>query len=773
MAKYKKIVQKPKKSLPWFKLVFTCVVILGAYLIYLDAKIMHRFNGAKWTLPASVYARPLEVYEGKAINQKDFIAELKSAGYRRSSRSQSRTFHVSADTVSIHTRAFTFWDKPQPALTLDITFSASRIVQIEGLERSMNGAFRLEPIKIGSIHPQQHEERLVIAYDDIPEALIEALLATEDRNFFNHYGISLKGIGRAAWSNIRQGAISQGASTITQQLVKNLFLTSDRTLTRKLEEVLMAVLLELRATKAEILETYVNEVFVAQDGSRAIHGFALASEFFFAKPLKQLTDSQIALLVGMMKGPSYYNPIRHPRRAIARRNLVLSLMNEQGYLSTPDFLEAENDALGLMLKPDPSSTKSYAAYIQLVKQQLLQDYSQNDLQTQGLNVFTNLNPQLQAHAQLVMNRGLKRLERRYGKRMGQSNGAIVVVNHASGDVEALVGGKDFRPGSFNRALYAYRPIGSLVKPAVYLSAIEKGYRLSDLISDEPVKVEIDNEVWEPKNYDRKTHHLDDVIKSPRNVNKDIPLYMAMAKSYNVATVRLGLQVGVDAVADTLVKLGVSTNIPKVPSLLLGALDLTPIQAAQVFSTIGASGFYAPLNAIREVSDSKGQALKRYKIELEKRFDNASMYLITYAMQAVMHEGTGRSVADKFSRNRLIAGKTGTTNDLRDNWFAGFNSERAAVVWVGNDDNKPLAMPASLGALPIWADLMSAYPSAAGRPPIPDDIDYSWVDIATDQLTEEGCPNAVYLPFKKGSAPTSHTQCYLQQQTEHWFNKWFQ
>ncbi|MCY4045476.1 MAG: penicillin-binding protein 1B [Cellvibrionales bacterium] len=774
MPRNKKYVLKKKRGFPWVKLLFTLAVVLGGFLVYLDAKIMHRFNGAKWTLPATVYARALEVYEGKSIAKEDFIKELKGAGYRLSSTGMPGTYQVSGSSISIATRPFTFWDKKQPAFTVNIGVADHRVSSLEGLPTEMRGSFRLEPVKIGSIHPKQHEERIVVSYSEIPENLIEALLATEDRDFFRHHGVSFKGIARAAVSNFRHGEITQGASTITQQLVKNLFLSNERTFHRKIEEVIMAFLLEFRASKEEILETYVNEVFVAQDGSRAIHGFALASEFFFSKPLNQLTDAQMAMLVGMMKGPSYYNPLRHPVRATDRRNLVLTLMNQQGYLSDSDFQRAQAETLRLMVRPDPGSNKSYAAYVQLVREQLLRDYSQSDLQTQGLNIFTNLEPSVQARAQTVLNQGLKKLERRFGKVLAETNGAIIVANHNTGDVEAIVGGKDFRPGSFNRALYAKRPIGSLAKPAVYLTAIEKGYRLSNLISDEPVSLELNGNLWEPKNYDKKSHHLSNIFPTPAsNAEVDIPLYLAMAKSYNQATVRLGLDVGVGPVVKTFEKLGVTADIPKVPALFLGALELTPIETLQFFTTFAANGFYAPLKAIREVTNSEGEALKRYKIKLEKRFDLVNMHLINFALQTVMHEGTGRSAKKSFPKNMMIAGKTGTTNDLRDNWFAGFTTDRTAVVWLGRDDNKPLPMSGALGALPLWTDLMSAYPSVMGRPPVPDDIDYYWVDVAQGELTEDGCPNAVFIPYKLDTQPTQHSACYSQRQSDYWFKRWFQ
>ena len=774
MAKRKQGRGKKKKGFPWFKLLFTFGVMFIAYVIYLDARIMHRFNGVKWTLPALVYARPLEVFEGKALTRADFVKELITAGFHQNVSHQAGTFQVAGQTVFVRMKPFQFWDQLQPAMNIAVAFGSDRVLMIEGLPDTLHGAFRLKPARIGSIHPKLHEERVLIAYDDIPETLIEALLATEDRDFFKHYGISFKGILRAIVSNLKEGEITQGASTLTQQLVKNLFLTSERTFRRKIDEVIMAFLLEFRASKAEILEAYVNEVFVAQDGARAIHGFALASEFFFSKPLSELSEDQIALLVGMMKGPSYYNPIRHPARAMNRRNLVLQLMNEQGYLSKSNLVQDQKAPLGLMLQPAPGSTKSYAAYLQLAKQQLLRDYSQQDLQTQGLNIFTNLDPVVQADAQQSLNTGLKRLQGRFGQKVAETDGAVVVINHASGDIEALVGGKDFRPGSFNRALYASRPIGSLVKPAVYLTAIQQGYRLSDPLSDAPISLELNGKLWEPGNFDHKSHTLFDAIQGPYdNQNKDIPLFLAMAKSYNLATVRLGLDLGVGAVSKTLTKLGAERDIPQVPSLFLGAVNLTPMDVGQMFATIAGQGFYTPLNAIREVTDSQGHALKRYKIKLEKRFDTANMHLITYAMQAVIHEGTGRSAAKRFQPNTLIAGKTGTTNDLRDNWFAGFNNEKTAVVWIGNDDNTPLPMSAASGALPIWADLMRRYPSLMGRPPVPDDIEYQWIDIAQNAVTEEGCPNAVYLPFQVGTIPAEHTDCYSRQQKDDWFKRWFQ
>ncbi|HEY9034642.1 MAG TPA: penicillin-binding protein 1B [Pseudomonadales bacterium] len=739
------------------KILITLLALALAVLAYLDAWIVERFNGQKWALPATVYARPLELYSGQAISADAIINELQASGYSNKPGGPPGSFYHDGNRLLIHSRPFTFWDGPQLPTRLALTFNHQQLASLTGNGKALTSA-RLEPLEIGKIHPAKREDRLLVTLDETPPALVNALLATEDRHFFEHHGIAVKSIARAMLANLRAGRVVEGGSTLTQQLVKNLFLHDQRRYTRKLLEALMAVILELRADKQQILEAYINEVYVAQDGQRAIHGFGLASRHLFDKPLQSLSSAECALLVGMMKGPSYYNPLKHPQRARQRRDLVLDLMAQQGMISSAEANAGKQSPLGVRSQSD-IDRQHYPAYLDLVRRQLRRDYSPRQLDSEGLRIFTNLDPQWQWHSQRMLQRHLADLGKRHPASEGM-DGAVVVIDHSTGDVLAIVGGRSPRFAGFNRALDARRPVGSLIKPAVYLAALENGYSLASLVSDAPLTVRIDQQDWQPQNFDRQHHG-------------EVPLYRALANSYNVATVRLGLTLGLDTVGDTLQRLGISPATPLLPAMLLGALEQTPLDVAQMYGTIAARGFYTPLKSIREITDHHGQPLRRYPLQLDQRITPAHQYLLDIGLQAVMQEGTGKSVRARFAEQQRLAGKTGTSSDQRDSWFAGYDDGRLAVVWLGHDDNRSLPLTGSSGALPLWADIMQlSRPPAARKGMVPDAVQYLWVDANTGKLSGERCENAVYLPFLNGTEPTDLAQCNVTRNPiRHWFKKW--
>ena len=738
------------------KLALTALVLAGAGIVWLDAWIVDTFNGRKWELPATVYARPLELYAGRAISRDAVVRELRAAGYQQDASGKPGTYYQPEDRLVVFTRPFAFRDGEQGTRRLNLRFDQRRIVDF-ATDNQDDYSLRLEPIAIGKIYSPKREERLLVTLEETPAALVNALLATEDRHFFEHHGIALKSIARAMIANLREGRIVEGGSTLTQQLVKNLFLNDQRSYSRKLLEAVMAVILELRVDKHTILEAYINEVYVAQDGRRAIHGFGLASRYLFNRDLASLSLADCALLVGMMKGPSYYNPLKHPDRATRRRNLVIDLMAQQGMITSEQAQTARRAGLNLARNRHDNAT--YPAYLDLVRRQLRRDYSDKQLASEGLRIFTNMDPQWQWHSQAMLAQHTKRLADSYPAAEGLQ-GAAVVIDHATGDVLAIVGDSNPRVAGFNRALDAARPIGSLVKPAVYLTALENGYTLGSLVDDSPITVMIDQQQWQPQNFDRQYHGR-------------IPAFQALANSYNVATVNLGLTVGLDKVRDTLQRLGVEKSVPHLPSVLLGAVDLSPLEVAQMYSTIAAKGFYTPLKSIRGITDHQGRALKRYPLKLESRLSIQHQHLLDFALQNVMHQGTGRSVRHRFPQNSLVAGKTGTSSDQRDSWFAGYNNRQLAVVWLGQDDNRPLPVTGGTGALPVWADIMQQSRAKPGRRVIPDDVHYLWVDADSGKLSGERCDNAVYLPYINGTEPQDLAQCTISDNPiKHWFKKWF-
>ncbi|MBC7199354.1 MAG: penicillin-binding protein 1B [Pseudomonas balearica] len=751
---------------PWLgwvvKLSIVGLVILAGFAVYLDAIVQEKFSGKRWTIPAKVYARPLELFVGQKLAKDDFLAELDALGYRREKAVASPGgVSVAGNNVEMQTRGFQFYEGAEESRRIRVRFSGDFVAGLNSADGSSLAVARLEPVLIGGLYPAHNEDRILIKLDQVPPYLVQTLVAVEDREFFEHFGVSPKSIARAVWVNLTAGAVRQGGSTLTQQLVKNFYLTNERSLTRKATEAMMAVLLELHYDKQEILEAYLNEVFLGQDGRRAIHGFGLASQYFFGQPLAELKLHQIALLVGMVKGPTYYNPRRHPERALERRNLVLDLLAEQQVVDPAEVAAAKQKPLGITQRGSMADS-SYPAFLDLVKRQLREDYREEDLTEEGLRVFTSFDPILQLKAEQAMSDTLKRL----GKGAEAVEGAMLVTNPETGEIQAMLGSRQPGYAGFNRALDAVRPIGSLIKPVIYLTALERPsqYTLTSLLEDEPFSVKgADGQVWRPQNYDRKAHG-------------NVYLYQALANSYNLSTTRLGLDLGVPNVLKTLQRLGVSVDWPAYPSMLLGAGALRPIEVADVYQTLANGGFNTPLRGIRSVLTAEGEPLKRYPFQIQQRFDPGAIYLTQRAMQRVMHEGTGRSAYNQLPRSLNLAGKTGTTNDLRDSWFAGFSQDLLAVVWLGRDDNGKTSLTGATGALRVWTDFMRRADPLPLNSPLPENVVQVWVDSRTGQGTDERCPGAVQMPYIRGSEPAPGPGCGIQAPAESvmdWVRGWLQ
>ena len=727
------------------KLALVSFVVGGLFVIYLDARITATFNDKMWDLPAKVYARPLELFAGAPLSPDDLAYELKALRYR-SVTSARNPGEVSRfrNRFEIYTRGFDFPDEREPGRRVLVEFSGDRVNSLSASGRAVD-LMRLEPVRIGGIYPQHGEDRVLARLDDIPVTLREGLMAVEDRDFNQHWGFSPVGISRAALSNLRSGQVVAGGSTITQQLVKNYYLTSDRTIIRKLTELVMAVLLELHYEKDQILESYLNEVYLGQEGRHSVHGFALASQHYFDTPLEQLGLHEQALMIGMIKGPSFYNPQRNPKRALERRNLVLELMAAQDVISPEQATVAR--AMPLGLSKQRRIRDSFPVFLDLVRRQLRRDYRDEDLTTQGLSIFTSFDPQLQRKLESSTTTVMDQLDPR-----DELQSATVVTRFDTGEVVALSGGRQPRFAGFNRALDVRRPAGSLLKPATYLVALEHPtkYSLATRLSDAPLTVKLGGKKsWTPKNFDLQPHG-------------DVLLYQALAKSYNLASARLGMELGLDAVIDMLARLGVERGVPRVPALLLGAGEYSPMDMAAMYQSIAAGGFRMPLRSIRDVVDASGKPLKRYPLEYDRTASIQSVHLLHYALRAAVREGTGRGVYRYLPENFAVAGKTGTTNDGRDSWFAGFSGDLLAVSWVGRDDNGGTKLTGGSGALKVWAHFMA---SASKQPlayRMPDGIQPLWVDDRNGYLTGNGCPNARMLPFIIGSEPDQRTNCSPRQ-----------
>ncbi len=740
-----------KKSFVRRLLMWLClwaVVVGGIGVLVLDVFVRAKFDGAKWALPAHVYGRSLDLYQGLGMTSTRLRWELDLLGYRSvSSVAGPGQYRVSGSQLELHTRPFQFWDGNEPGQRVALSFDGRGINQLRGAGGELD-LVRLEPMLIGGIYPDHSEDRVVVKLEDLPRELVGGLLAVEDRRFYDHHGISFIGIARAFFSNIVAGGAVQGGSTITQQLVKNFYLTSERSLLRKGIEAVMAVLLELHFDKNEILEAYINEVYLGQSGKRSIHGFGLASRHYFRQPIEELETHQLALLIGMVKGASYYEPWRNPERATQRRNLVIDEMVEQNIITAETAQAAKRRPLDLASKPG-TSTNPFPAYLQMVKEQLYRDYREEDLKTAGLRIFTHFDPQVQRQVESSVTTVINNLEKGYKITPGALESAVVMVRIGTADVLALAGGRDPGYAGYNRAIDARRQVGSTIKPAVYLAALERPnrYTLGTLVDDSPISInDGTGKLWQPKNYEKESHG-------------PVPFYKALANSYNQATARIGMDVGLPAVSDTIRRLGYEGPLNQLPSMLLGTMDMSPMEVAGMYHTIAAEGFYTPLRAISAVYTADNQQLKNYPFSTEQRFKPQVMHLLHYAMQAVMKEGTGEGAYRRLPAGLTVAGKTGTTNDQRDSWFSGFSGDYVGVVWIGRDDNAKMPLTGASGALKIWADVMAGLDTKSLPFIKPEGVSYHWVETATQRLSSEGCPGIRSLPYLDGSEPRQQSPCY--------------
>src|SRR6266568_1917074 len=750
--------------------VLTVALLAACFTLYLDFRVRSEFEGRRFALPARIYARPLELHAGLRIAQIDVVRELQEAGYSQGPREgDPGWFANDNDWLEVAVRPFVFWDGLQPAKRVRVAFEGGVVRAVQDAEGRELPLARLEPLAIGGIYPANNEDRVLVRLSEVPKPMVQALIANEDRNFYSHHGFDLRGIARAVFSFLRLKGL-QGGSTLTQQLVKNFFLTPERTLSRKVTELFMAVLLEIHYDKEEILETYLNEIYLGQDRDRTIHGIGLAAQFYFGKSVEQLTLAESALLVAMVKGPAVYDPYRHPERALERRNLVLRETKERGYATLEQYSRAR--AAGLAVNQKASmGTSPHPAFLELVHRQLRQGYDEADLRSEGLRVFTTLDPRVQGAAERALERRIAQFDKE--KRFGAPGleGAVVVTDTQTGEVQALIGGRDVRYRGFNRALDAARPVGSLLKPAIYLTALAEPtrYTLVTPIDDVPfVWKSRGAPDWEPTNYDKTFHGM-------------VPLRTALAQSYNAATARLGTELGVEKVLATVKRLGIERPLNPFASTLLGAAEMSPLEVAQMYQTIASGGFRTPLRAIREVTTQEGRPLKRYPLAVEQAFPPEPMYLLTAAMQGVVREGTARGLANWLPPESAVAGKTGTTDEQRDAWFAGFTGDRLAVVWIGYDDNRAARLSGAGAALPVWGEMMASLNPEPLALPKPDGIESVLIDPQSGLRADFACAGALELPFAQGSAPAERAPCAsavgaavegVKQQAKSWLQRLF-
>jgi penicillin-binding protein 1B len=730
------------------------------YTLYLNHQVGQRFGQLRWQLPTRVYARPLQLSAGLAMDAQTLKTELDAASYREDGAGvRPGTYDRNGNRWLIASRGFNDVSGPVGPSRIEVGLSGGRVTSLrDAARRQPIKTARLDAARIATLYGQQQEERRLVRIEEVPELLVTGLQAVEDRDFAHHHGIDVGGMLRAAFVNVKSGDTKQGASTLTQQLARSglLGIGREQTYSRKFNEILYALLIEARYDKRTILETYLNQVYLGQRGSQEIRGVAAGAEFWFGRDLRDLSTEQVALLVGIIRGPSYYDPRRNPERATERRNFALAKMHETGLINDAEFARAQKAPLGVTSAPGSLAANRFPAYVDLVRRQLARDYPADALQGAGLSVMTGMSPAAQAYAEGAVTRTLKSLDTK--KRPPLQAGVIVTDVH-DGEVRAVVGSRRFDEHGFNRAVEAARPVGSLLKPFVYLLALAQPGRwsLASYVDDSPVTITLDNgKRWSPGNSEGRSHG-------------SVHLIDALAHSWNIATVRVGMQVGPQRLADLIRTLAGIQATPN-PSLILGAVDQSPYAMAQLYQFLASDGEIQPLHAVRGVLDPEGRTVNRYDKAPApaQEGDAIAARLVTVALQQAIVGGTGRQlVADGLGRLNP-AGKTGTSNDGRDSWFAGWTGDHLAVVWVGNDKNEMTGLYGATGAMRVWSGIFSRMPTAPLQ--VADKgLDWQW--IVGSHTTDSGCPGARRFPFVAGFAP-SYQPCtvaepdpYYQEQSQ--------
>jgi len=668
-------------------LVFIALMLLAG--IYFDKKIERKLDGTAWTLPAQVYARPLVLEKNSPISQQALITELRLLNYRPVEIVRAAgQFSVRNNRVDIYRRSFEFPGEFAAQKKIVVTFAGNRIATLKNSAAKDLQRFRLDPLLLSRLHSDQIEDRVFVPFENTPDLFIDTLLLMEDRNYYHHQGISPFAIVRAFIVNLKAGYTVQGGSTLTQQLAKNLFLTQERSLWRKFQEAYIAVLMDYKYSKDKLLEAYLNEVYLAQNGKAGVYGIGLASDFYFARPINELRIDQIALLVAIIKGPSYYNPRRNPERALKRRDLVLRMMLEDGLINTNDYKYAVASKLNLS-KKSALNHRANPAFISFLHRELQHQVPASVRQQSGLHIFTSIDPVAQQYAEYAVQNGLEKVDKNSKQSL---QGAMVISDRKEAELRAIVSDRNVKFSGFNRALDADRPIGSLVKPAVYLTALEAGYQLDEKLNDREIILKNSTgQRWKPKNYDRK-------------FRGQVSFEEALYKSLNVPTVNLGMQVGLNNVINSLHKLGIKEHIKAYPSLVLGSVSLAPFEVAQMYQPITMQGSYQPLQMVRAILSSGGERLYQRHHYAEQRFTKAAVKQLTDTLHKVTTEGTARSLRWR-NPEQKFAGKTGTTNDLKDSWFVGFDDQEVVTTWVGRDDNRSAKLTGSSGALVLFSAYM--------------------------------------------------------------------
>lgn len=730
-------------------LVFCALLVAVYFYVHFSRMITVGFEEKRWSLSSKVYAEPESLYPGLPLRIEDLRASLERLGYRpaQSITSQGQ-YWINGPQIDIGLRDFHYPHRMMPGRAVRVIVSGKTVQEIRDLgNKQVISTVDLEPQLVSEFFSPEREKRRLVRLSEIPPHLTQALIAVEDRRFYEHHGVDWIGMLRALSRNLRAGKVTEGGSTITQQLVKNFFLTPTRSIWRKLSEVAMAVLVEARYSKAAILERYLNEIYLGQRGSISINGVGEAAHLYFRKAAQELTVEEAALLVGLIRAPHLYSPYRHPERALERRNRVLIAMRDEGYLAAEPFQQALRTPLRVEAVTLEINRAPY--FVDILRDQLLQRYSLADLTSNNLTIFTTLDMSMQAAAQRALEAGLARVDRRVSpsNKGREAQGALLAMQPQTGFIRALVGGRNYMASQFNRVMQARRQVGSVFKPIVYAAALESVFTRNGQVTtaltrveDAPTTFLYNGQRWAPENYDRR--YLGWV--GPR---------AALEQSLNVATVKFAERVGFETVAQYARRMGLQGKVEPLPSLALGAIEATPWEVAQVYGVLANHGLQAVPMTVKEVMTGDARVLEKHHIGIEEVLQPATAYLVTNFLEGVLDRGTARSARTAGFHGKA-AGKTGTTDDSRDAWFVGYTPDLLVVVWVGYDDNQPLGLTGGQAALPIWVDFMKEVrldrASQAFLPP-PDVVEVV-VDPTSGGVATAGCPTRVTELFIEGTEP---------------------
>jgi|Deesub1362A_J573_1020465.scaffolds.fasta_scaffold00055_74 penicillin-binding protein 1B len=718
----------------------------GLYSAFLALELESAFSGHRWDLPSRVYSRPLLLYAGLALDREILIRRLQRLDYREVPAVKGPGEYARKRRgLDIYLHAFQYPDRQVNPAPFRIEWRGRRIQRIVRLDtRKTVDLLEIEPEVLMTFFGEMRREREVLPLQAFPTHLIQAVLAVEDRRFYDHPGLDIRGILRALWTNLREGRVVEGGSTITQQLIKNHFLNANRTLWRKAKEAWMALILERLRSKEEILEFYLNEIYMGQRGSIAIHGMGEASRLYFHKPVSRLSLEESALLAGLIRAPNLYAPHRHPTKALRRRNTVLRAMLDQGLISPEAYREARSRPLGV--RPSIRAPSRSAPYFcDFLLQQLKDLYPPQVLQSHGLRIFTTLDPQIQQWAEEALERGLQQLERnhRHLRRKDPARrlqGCILVLQPQTGHILAMVGGRNYNQTQFNRVVQARRQPGSAFKPFVYLAALEDR-TLSDFVLDAPIQIDLQGKPWAPRNADHRFRGR-------------VTIRRALEESLNVPTVRLALEVGLPRILSVARSLGIESHMEPNPSLALGAGEVSPLELAAAYATLANEGIRPYLLSVESIMDPKGLLLERRHIELVRVVSPQVCYLVLSALKGVVTRGTARSLR-AWRLPGEIAAKTGTSNGGRDAWFIGLTPGYLALVWVGFDQGDRVGLTGAQAALPIWADLMrrilQGSPSSTFLPP--PGIVTAEIDPTSGGLATKRCPQRLREVYREGTQPS--------------------